>query len=387
MYLLKLTGHITAESPIAITLPGGPKRSAKDATPVPTTTIMDEQGGVYESAYIPASSIRGRLRRCAHDALNERFNRMNREALDLRSFYMLRIGGTKSRGSDGTAINVSQEVALRDRNPFLSLFGAADTGDTTFLAGRLEVDHGIPVKALPPEHCPVFSGLRTDDMLRDPAASLKALPDGSYEAWREMFTSIQENSVAKKKLKEADIARRKARNEGNASKVAELDAEIAAINEQLMAGMNSINQPLAGYQAIPKGAVLAQSLSILRPTLAEIGVLFDALEFFSLDPRIGGHRHHGCGRVSMTYTVTVTEMSDVGRMQSRTLGTITVTPNSGIEVVGDALAELMDKAYSAWQDATQEGDFRYVEQASDSEDSDGDDEVPVKKRGRPSKAA
>ena len=357
---IRLTGHLTLESPVAITQPGsGEGRKPTDPQPVPVTTIYDPAAGLVDTAFIPAPSLRGTLRRAGHDALNRRLRALGHDALDLRSFYALRIGGVKSKGKDGLYKDVSLEQELRSKNPFISLFGAADAGPMTFLAGRLEVDHAIPATPLDPDRCPAFPGMRTDDLMRSPVSSLEVLPPNGASAWRTMYDATSNTSALKKrrKLLQSDIA--KARAAKDAAVVATLRDALTEIDEALSDAAGSVNMPLAGYRAIPSGTVLNHGMALTRATLEELGCFFDALESLTLEMYVGGHRHHGCGRVRGQWDVTQTSIGDDGRVVRCTLGSISASESAGLTIHSDALSAMAERAAIAWSAAVAGGDFAY----------------------------
>lgn len=369
---LTLTGTLTLEAPVAIALPAtkGVRLAADDPTPVPTTVVYDPEAGYADTAYVPASSLRGRLRRAGHDALAHRLAAMGVAPLDLRSFYMLRIGGMKSKGKTAKALEVTREAQLRATNPFISVFGAADAGPVTFLAGRLAVSHALPAAPLSPDQCPVFNGVRTDDVLRDPAAAADQLPPDALDEWQKIFASAQETSATKARQRALKSAAGKAKGVGDAQALAEARAELADIETQLASSKGSILQPLAGYRALPQGAVLGVTLALRNATLAEVGVLLNALDAFAVDPYIGGHRHHGCGQVALTLTAYADALDARGAPSRRELGGMRVTVGQS-EASGEGFVLLREQADAAWAAAIASGDFSYV--AGDA-DGEGDDE-------------
>ncbi|MGH8463105.1 MAG: hypothetical protein ACRER5_03095 [Pseudomonas sp.] len=349
---------------MAITLPAdasAPKRSAMDASPVPTTTVYDPAIGLVDTAYVPASSLRGTLRRAGHEALNRRQVALGREPLNLRSFYMLRIGGIKSKGSDGLSKDVTAELELRKKNPFLSLFGAADAGVMSFLAGRLEVDHALPAHPIAPDRCPVYNGMRTDDMLRSPSQSMELLDPSAADAWRNLFQSMNNTSAlkARKKTLKADAVKAARAKDQEARDRA--NAELAQIDESLSTADNSIAQPLPGYRAIPAGVRLDHGLALNRASLAEIGCLLDALDAMAADPVVGGHRNHGCGKIEAHWKVTQLTYTAGGGASRETLGSIRIDADQGMVVEGEALKALEQQAIQAWGQSVDDGDFAYPE--------------------------
>lgn len=380
---LRFIGQLILESPVAISLPGsGEGLKASDPAPVPVTTVFDPAAGLVDTAYIPASSIRGSLRRAAHAALNRRLRALGREPLDLRSFYLLRIGGIKAKGSsDGLSKDVSAELALRQSNPLVSLFGAADAGPVGFLAGRLEVDHALPVTPLSPASCPAFAAMRSDDVLRSPASSMELLSPEAVDAWQRLFEATNNTSALKKRHKAALKSYGEAKRAGDNAAVEAASAQLKELEETLSSAQGSIAQPLAGYRAIPAGTQLSHTVA-MDATLAELGCFLDAIETFTLDPSVGGHRNHGCGRLRAEWEVVATQMGEDGRVRRQPLGTLSFSWARGMELRGEALQALADEALGAWADAVAQGDFAYHPRTAEPESEPDAEDAPAKTPGR-----
>ena len=145
-----LKGTLTLVSPVAITMPGSQPSKATDPQMPPSTVLFIDGHGLTETAFMPATSFRGGLRRAAVRAAYAIKTQSGVESpLPLRAGYMNNIGGTRGKGSTGITLDVSVREQVRSRNPLVSLFGAADTGDVFFLQGRLDTGHGIPVEPIP----------------------------------------------------------------------------------------------------------------------------------------------------------------------------------------------------------------------------------------------
>ena len=179
-----------------------------------------------------------------------------------------------------------------------------------------------------------------------------------------MFAETQNTSEIKKQIKARKRDVMTAKSSGDAAQARAISDEIRELESKAGGQRSSIAQPLAGYRALPTGLVLNLDIGVTRGTLAEIGCLLDALDYFSMDPVIGAKQAHGCGKVSGRWEVETVEFDPAtGRRQSH-LGTLTLSGVDGLQFHGDGLKGLATEARAAWVEATQEGEFRYSEKAS-----------------------
>lgn len=337
-----LDGSITLRSPLAILQPGT-EGDAFKAQPVPSMPIFYEGIGLATTAYLPASTIRGALRRAAVVAVaNERERQGLPHVHDLRSFYMLMVGGTRSRGGDNRMFDASIEQRVRDRNVLISVFGAADTGDAFFISGRLAVNHARPAAPLSPESCPVFTGVRSDDLLRAPSRVSSLLSPSAVDAWTELHSATIDAARKKKQKKSLGAELNKARRAGDQEALDNLSAQLKQIDMELSEAVVSIQLPLAGYRALPEGLELEHRMTLRNATQSELGMLLAALKVFAADPVLGGHRAHGCGEVACRWHV----MQKDAEGHRHTLGEVEID-QTGLHTAGSPWMELPLSAWSA----------------------------------------
>lgn len=345
-------GQITLLSPLAIAMPGTAPASAKDPQQPPVTTVYREGEGLVSTVYLPSSSFRGPLRRAGTEEI---FRIRKAEGLqapfDLRTGFMLNIGGTRGRGSSPNNYDVAGREALRDRNVQIAVFGAADSGDHFFIPGRLSIDHGLPREPLPVKSCPVFPGMRTDDMLRSPERFLSMLDAAAPNAWETLYKAGTESSALKKERKKVVAEANKARGERNSTVHQEKDQRVREIDAALDEGGQSVAMPLAGYQALPAGTVLDHRMVLTSDRPAELGLLLAAIERFAETPYLGGHRSHGCGRFAAQWT-----------LEQRADRRLTVIGNVSID--GEGISEMpahavIAESRAAFHLACKSGDFAY----------------------------
>lgn len=345
-------GHVTLLSPLAISMPGTAPAKATDPQPPPVTTIYREGEGLVETVYLPSHSFRGPLRRAGtQEIFRERKGAGLEAPFDLRTGYMLNIGGTRGRGSNSLYYDVAGREALRDRNVQIAVFGAADTGDQFFVEGRLAIDHAHPTSPIPVTACPAFPAMRADDMLRSPEKFLSILDAGAPAAWELLHKAAGEASALKKERKSTLAAAMKAKAEKDQTKQKSMLERVREIDLALEDGGQSIAMPLAGYRAIPAGTVLEHRMVLNSDRPAELGLVLAAIRGFADYPYLGGHRAHGCGRFSARWT-----------LERRANRQVTSLGEIGIDGEGDATipstAEI-DAARAAFVAACKDGDFVY----------------------------
>ncbi|MBP3062040.1 CRISPR type IV/AFERR-associated protein Csf2 [Ectopseudomonas chengduensis] len=299
-------GEIKAEQPLATcsaALKEAEERVRGKNSPTPVPFINTAAG---RRLMFPATGIRGKLRRALRDVLRENLilRTGNEKPLSLNEHYLLTLGGVKG-GEATDKSSVSQEAEWRKNNVLLSLFGAGDAGFLGMVHGRLAVGNAICESVSSPV---VFSGARTDDLYRD-RGQIEFLSAADVEALIAQAEGNRDASAIKGQIRALDKERKAARAEKNADRVTQLtqeierlEAEVKGVKEE--AGVkNSVGMPLAGWEAIPAGAVMLQRFILNNASFEELGALLAALDQFSLMPTLGAHFAAGCGLVSARWEV------------------------------------------------------------------------------------
>lgn len=309
-----LDGTLTAVSPIAVSppKPQGERDDGDRVQRLPRMPIM-EDGSMRMTAYLPASTIRGALRRAAVAAAIDLLAENGAPKLTPNDYLLLALGGVKDRKDEGGGADDTKGVdlqAVRDfrlRNPLVSLFGAMaiDVG------GNLRVGHGIPAVPLAdPGHLGV--GARHDPFARQPALLELFDADAANDFLTRNDFRLEGNRLenqaeqAKRKLGE----QRRSRT-ADPEKVKELTEQVARLDADAKAaferagGKVNIQQPLAGYEALPVGLEMRHRVVADQVPPVELALLLAALERFALAPVLGAHVAHGCGEVTGSWSVSV----------------------------------------------------------------------------------
>ena len=314
-------GTLTALSPIAVSPPTDDKN---DGGQLPR---MDER------VYIPASSVRGKLRRMARDEVREVLSAAagRPDVFTASDYFYLTIGGIKEGEKDNgkeKVFRVAEYSDIRARNPLISLFGAS----TPFLAGKVMIGMLMPESAVAPV---LIKYVRSNDFQRSPD-DMRFITD--IDSVIQRMTRDSKNSLIKREVKAIRSAAAKLHGDEKKTALAKADA----LSKQTGGGV-ALQQPNLKYEAIPETTVFAHRIVLRGVTDIEHGLFLRTLRRFSESPFIGAHLAHGAGEVEGSY-----EVYRIGRGTRDHVGRIQV--GLGLfQVEGDAGLPAIE---SAWENAT-----------------------------------
>lgn len=248
--------------------------------------------------YIPASTLRGRLRRAVVMPLAEAAAKAGKP-WKLDRFYAYVIGQDTESEQKSETIDLGKVAAMRKAEPILDLFGIGLT-----LRGRLVVSHLLPTDA-----CEVITITGTRRDLDDDEGALDLASDEDRAAFvargtanadrvgHEQTVKGLERKIAaeRRKDKNADVSELQA-----ALGVAKTAAEDAAAR---MGQMRNSTRTLIEHQAMPAHVSLAGRIVVRNERDGDLNMLLGAFDALSRMPLIGAHTARGCGEVSMKITV------------------------------------------------------------------------------------
>ena len=149
-YDIRLTGTLICQTPVAVSPigAGAPQpfepppglSNYKDVQFLPRCFVYKD-GQPVQVPYIPGSSIRGKLRRAAADAVLASCYASDNVQVDFQTMLLLRVGGVKTSAKED--ISPVLRARVIEANPALSLFGAG-TSAAGFVGSRLSVSPAIP---------------------------------------------------------------------------------------------------------------------------------------------------------------------------------------------------------------------------------------------------
>jgi CRISPR type IV-associated protein Csf2 len=292
---------LTTVQPVSIKLPdqeGHPKM----------TRGVDSDGQPKKTAYIPATTMRGKLRRLAVQPLMEAAQQAGKP-WTLHQVYEAMLG-------QDAASEASEEIDLvalnkrRADNHIVDLFGAGLS-----VKSRLSVGHFVPVVDVQPES---FAGVRKD--LDSDTDVLDLMDPAEVDKFVGRNTNNSKRSAAEAVV--TDLGRKIRKTEKAGQDATELKAALALAETNrdalvaAMGDMKNSTKTLTSYEAMPAGIELKSRIIIDKATAKDMATLTGALDLFSRTPVLGGQTARGCGEVSGRF-----EMTD---QDGALLGVITV---------------------------------------------------------------
>lgn len=346
-----IEGVLRTVSPLHISAPGEHTHTPdgmKTAFPCTRTRTMpvyapeaaNRFGGMIEVPVVPATTLRGRLRREAARVVEECVAGKG-ELPDWQTYQMLHSGAIS--GKPKTIDSLETHRVLRN-HVFLGLFGSSHvmtagrlTVGEAWLVAQPLIDIGIIPEDLNAEPVPgdkIFRVLdakpvlRIDDItqFRDPNA-----PNFIANYERTVYDLLEQTAQNRKNRKDKQDKRNRNDAEGNGGE------EVADVERGL--------RTMAFQQVVVPGTPFWWSARITDGTEAQAGLFLMALErILSSEKGIGGANRLGYGRLAHDLTLTVD-----GRV---------VTPfrgqggNTQLNMDEPAVAELVDAASAAIDEET-----------------------------------
>jgi hypothetical protein len=356
-YLFK--GFIRAEEPLATASEALKTMSKQSAvSPIPfvgtRSTVRGFEGlagGDAPEMYFPGTSLRGALRRVSVAIIREAYVNRFGKNFSLDEHFMNTVGGIKGAGKMDK-ISPKDVDQWRDRNPLISVYGAGDAGYLGFVHGRLRMSNAWCEKTLQPVH--LGHGVRNPDR-EMPGNEVGYMTDREIETMLARKTAASQSVKLRKEVDNLKMEIRKAKRTGGA--VEDLEAQL----QQAEADLNASNSDagttvspmtlIAGFLAIPAGAKMDHSMSLVRATDVELGLILKTLNRFALTyPSVGAYARLGCGLIAGEWAVDVA--SESGRLP---VGKVRFSPYEPLEVEGESLTSAM----AAWDAFIASGEFNF----------------------------
>ena len=285
-----INATLTTVQPVSIKLPD------QDGHPTMTRGV-DSDGRLRKTAYIPATTIRGKLRRLAVQPLMQAAAAAGKP-WTLPQVYEAMLG-------QDAASEASEEIDLlalkkrRQENHIVDLFGAG-----LGVKSRLAVGHFMPVVDVAPE---AFAGVRKD--LDSDTDVLELMDPDEVNRFVDRNTNNSKRSAAETLVKKMGTQIRRSEKAGQ--DVTELKAALTLAESQrdalvsAMGDMKNSTKIVTSYQAMPAGIELKSRIIIAKATRQDMTTLLGMLDLFSRTPVLGGQTARGCGEVAGNF-----EMSD-----------------------------------------------------------------------------
>lgn len=295
MITARFIGTLTARSPIYITRP--------EQGDVPLTMNVVRNQTVVRVHVIPGETIKGLLRQTAYSLCVDAATRDGELKVSLALFYRQTAGGI---GLTSEKLAIGEDATIRQREPILSLFGAAQPR----LTGRLAVHHAIAQPALGldgSEGTGLPPGTRRDAVIASPALS-DVLGQEDRQLWARQGALVSELSDANRHVEDTKrILGRARRTQGASIKeleqaLAEAERNVAKIKAK-PEFQHAVQRPIPQKQAAPAGTVYDHGFEVTGASPGELGLLLATLQVWSMKPRIGGGTTTGYGHVLGDYMI------------------------------------------------------------------------------------
>lgn len=281
---------ITTVGPLSITMPvaAGGRANQWNNFPV-TANGMDDDGNLQMTGYLPATTVRGMLRRAAGIAA---MAGRGEGKTTLQQAYADILG----QGSDTKdEVDLVKLAALRQSEPILDLFGSWS------LKSRLLVSNFLPQTNVLPL---VVTGVRKD--LEDTDGVLEQLAKADQDAYFNRSDVNSERAKADAVVK--GIGREIAKTKKAGGDISKLEADktaaeqaVATLKEQ-MGEMANSSRTITEYYALPTGLLFSGRIVIQNAKDRDIALVMDGLEYLSQRPVLGGQVARGCGEVKGVFT-------------------------------------------------------------------------------------
>ena len=290
-----IDGALTTVGPLSIAMP---EVEEYGGFPVMSRGV-DEDGNPRKTGYLPATTLRGFLRRAV-------VTRDMKKAKERGKPYTLQRAYSELIGQDSTSEKQAGEIDLveirkaREKSPVIDLFGSG-----LGVASRLRVGHFLPRRNVEPE---LYPGVRKDLGDTDGVLDLLSDEDAAGYLGRSDANSRRAaaESVAKSLAGKIRAARRRS------EKTEELEAELVEAKglvekyKKEMGDMQVSSRTLAaGYWALPAGLELIGRIVVMDARERDLEMIEYGIDRLSWSPVLGAQSARGCGEVEGVFKVLV----------------------------------------------------------------------------------
>jgi CRISPR type IV-associated protein Csf2 len=284
---------ITTQGPLSIAMPVVQGGRANDYNNFPLMARgQDEQGQALQTAYLPASTLRGFMRRAAGLAAMEK---RGTGKTTLQQAYSDILGQSADAKEE---VDLIKLTAIRDGDPILDLFGSWS------IKSRLLVSNFLPKTNVLPQ---AITGVRKD--LEDTDGALEYLSEADRQAYYSRSDINSQRAAADAVVKGLKREIIKAKKESKPltdleAAFALAEAKAAALKAD-MGEMANSSRTITEFYALPAGLALHGRIVIEQAKERDLGLLLQALEALSSRPMLGAQVARGCGEVAGQFTVKV----------------------------------------------------------------------------------
>ena len=289
-----INGTITTVGPLSIKMP-----DATDYNGFPVMSRgIDDDGKPLKTAYLPATTLRGFLRRAIVT------NDMKEAAAKGKPYSLPKAYG-ELIGQDAASEKQAGEIDLleikkaREASPVIDLFGSG-----LGVSSRLRVGHFLPSVNVLPED---YSGVRKD--LGDTEGIVELLSEEDANKYYQRETSNSRRAKADEivtKL-ERQVRALSKKGEDASELTAQLDEakKVAGKYKDEMGDMRVSSRTLVGYTALAAGLDLNGRIVIVNAKDRDLNMIEFALDCLSRSPVLGAQSARGCGEIKGGFEILV----------------------------------------------------------------------------------
>ncbi len=292
MRTIVIEGRIATVGPLSIKMP---KQEDHDGFPV-MSRGQDADGNPLKTGYLPATTLRGFLRR-AVVTRDMRRAAADGKPYDLKRVYAELIGQDAESERQAGDIDLMEIRRRRKESPVQDLFGCG-----LGVASRLRVGHFLPESnVLPEKHHIVRKDLDATEGVIDMFSEEDA---ERYYARKE---ANHRRAEAEKVVKTLQSRMRAAKKKGNP--IGDLEEQLAKASklsekyENDMGDMKSSSGHIPEYAAFPAGMELKGRIVVLRASDRDLEMIEYGLDCLSRSPVLGAQSARGCGEIAGTFDV------------------------------------------------------------------------------------
>ena len=285
---------ITTKGPLSIAMPVAQGGRANEYNNFPILARgQDEEGKLLQTAYLPASTVRGFLRRAAGmSAMQRRLEAGS--TTTLQQAYSDILGQSSDAKEEVDLVKLS---AIREGDPILDLFGSWS------IKSRLLVSNFLPrVNVLPQ----AVTGVRKD--LEDTDGVLEYLSEEDRSAYYNRSDTNSQRSAADAVVKSVKRDIFKAKKEGKPLTDLEAALEVAetkaAALKSDMGDMANSSRTITEFYAMPTGLELHGKIVVEQAKDRDLSIIVAALGSLSARPILGAQVARGCGEIEATFKIT-----------------------------------------------------------------------------------
>jgi len=285
---------ITPKAPISIAMPVAKGSQENQWGNFPVMPVgMDDDGQLVQSAYLPASTVRGALRRGAAMAIIEK-----RGGVSAATAYEMILGQTADSEKEQEKIDLQAIADEREAKPVVDLFGSG-----LGIKSRLDIiGHFMPPKPVLP--FPITS-VRKD--LDTTEGALEALTDEERDKSILRVDLNGRRAAAEGVVEQLDRKLRSRRNPLPAEDKPAVEEELKAAKKLLKEVTDEIKEKLGAdamkvstraifnHYALPPNVPLSATMIIRNYRDRDMDLLMAGFDALSRHPVIGAHAARGAG--------------------------------------------------------------------------------------------